>query len=82
MSVICYGELNSEKIAKENLIARQIVAEINKFGINDRQRWMIMYLMGLELEKIDEMRCVTEFVRTNKNDELFVANLSEESGER
>jgi hypothetical protein len=83
MEPIRYGELNSEKIASENETARKIVTEINQFGVNDRQRWMIMYLLGLELEKMDESRNVVQFVLEHKKSELFVSDttMKEDDGQ-
>lgn len=72
-----YGELQSEKIALENKTTRQIVDEINKFGVNDRQRWMLIYLLGLELENIENMKNVAGFVKDNRPD-LFVSSIAKE----
>ena len=44
-----YGEMQSEKLAADNKVSHQIVSEINQFGINDRQRWLIIYRLALEL---------------------------------
>ena len=58
-----YGKIKSEKIAEENKQARQIVLEISNFGISDRQRWLIMYFLALELEDFEKVREVTSFLK-------------------
>ena len=58
-----YGQAQSEKFADENKACRQIVKEINNFGVTQRQMLMIVYLMAMELENIDHMRTITKLVR-------------------
>jgi hypothetical protein len=69
-----YGELESEKLAQESNVARQIVDEINKFGVNDRQRFLVMYFLSLELENIDEMKELAAAIKTIKPD-LFLSSV-------
>lgn len=57
------GKTNADKLAEENKIARQIVSEIANFGISDRQRWLIMYYLCLELEDVDKMQEVSAFLK-------------------
>lgn len=71
-----YGVLESEKIAELNLTARNIVKELNDFGINDHQRQMIIYLLALELEDRQTMLDVTTIIR-EQNDHLLVSDLGE-----
>jgi len=70
-----YGQLNSEKLADDKKVAQQIVSEINKFGINDRQRWIIMHLLSLELENVQDMRDMVEFIKSKKDKEIFISKL-------
>lgn len=70
-----YGELESEKIASENNIARKIVKEINDFGISDRQRWMIIKLLALEIESVDHMKSLVSVIDELKGDEIFVSRI-------
>ncbi|NBW06495.1 MAG: hypothetical protein EBR82_00540 [Caulobacteraceae bacterium] len=70
-----YGELQSEKLTTESNIARQIVKEINTFGINDRQRWLIMYYLSLELETVEDMKELSSFIREKKGNSLFVTKI-------
>jgi len=70
-----YGELNSEKLANDSTISRRIVKEINDFGINDRQRWMIIYNLSLELENVEEMKMITSFIRENMGDKIFISKI-------
>jgi hypothetical protein len=71
-----YGQFQSEKIAAEFRIARQIVSEIGNFGINERQRWLIIHQLALELENPHEMREVIGLIKELKSD-LFLSNTGE-----
>ena len=70
-----YGQLQSEKLAEENETAHQIVREIGHFGINDRQRWLVIYYLAMELENVDEMKEITGFIKEFKGDTLFINRL-------
>jgi len=72
-----YGELQSEKMSEENRICREIVREINNFGINERQRWLIMYLLSMELEKVEDLKKMTNFIKENKGDNIFLMSSEE-----
>lgn len=67
-----YGQLQSEKMAEENRTAREIVREIGNFGINERQRWMIIYLLAMELENIEDLKELTGFIKLRKGDNVFL----------
>jgi hypothetical protein len=58
-----YGTSNADKLAEENLIARKIVKEISEFGINERQRCLIMYYLSLELEDIEKAQNISSFLK-------------------
>ena len=76
-----YGEFDSEKAAEENDACRQIVKEINQFGVNERQRMFIIYLLGLELENLDHMRKVTQLARElGKEQDMFLTDKVEDEG--
>lgn len=70
-----YGQMQSEKIATENKIARQIVSEINNFGISDRQRWLVLYQLSLELENVEEMKSMTSHIKDLKGDQIFISKI-------
>lgn len=70
-----YGQMQSEKIAAENKTARQIVSEINNFGISDRQRWLILYQLSLELENVEEMKSMTSHIKDLKGDQIFISKI-------
>lgn len=73
-----YGKLPSEKMAEENKVAREIVREISNFGVSDRQRWMIMYLLSLELENVNDMRAISSYIKEKKGHDLFVSSIAGE----
>ena len=74
MSQPLYGELKSEKQANDNLVCRQIVSEISQFGITERQRLMIIFLLAMEIEDQGRMREITACVKELAGDELFLSN--------
>ena len=76
-----FGELNSEKLAKDSNIARDIVREIGHFGVNDRQRWLVIYYLSMELENVDEMKRMTAFIKELKGDQIFINKIYDPTGD-
>lgn len=70
-----YGEMQTEKVAEDKRIAQKIVDEINKFGISDRQRWMILHLLSLEIEDVQDMRDMVSFIKSKKEKDIFITKL-------
>ena len=58
-----YGQTRAEKLAEENNTARKIVSEISNYGVSDRQRWLIMYYLALEIEDVEKMQETTAFLK-------------------
>lgn len=75
---VMYGQVGSEKVAEENQICRQIVRELSLFGINERQRALVIYLLALELENQELMATVTSQVKELVGDQLFLSGRVEE----
>ena len=67
-----YGQSHSDKLAEENLVCRQMVREINNFGITQRQSLLLIYLIALELENTDHMRTITQVVRGLTDDLMLI----------
>ena len=74
---VLYGQAQSEKRAEENNVCRQIVKEINNFGITQRQSLMVMYLLASELENVEHMRAITRLVRELGGEDLFLIGTPE-----
>jgi hypothetical protein len=70
-----YGEMQSEKIAQDNEIARNIVKEINHFGINERQRWLIIHSLALELENIEDMKNLVASIKQIGGDKISLTKI-------
>lgn len=70
--LVHYGQTQTEKLAAENEVSRQIVREINNFGISQNQALMVMYLLASELENIEHMRAITRLIRELGGNELFL----------
>lgn len=58
-----YGKTNADKLAEENETARKIVREISQFGVSERQKYLIMYYLSLELEDIEKAQEISGFLK-------------------
>jgi hypothetical protein len=58
-----FGQTRSDKLAEESLAARKIVNEIVQFGINERQKQLIMYYLSMELEDIEKVQVISSFLK-------------------
>jgi len=58
-----YGKTNADKLAEENEIARKIVREISQFEVTERQKYLIMYYLSLELEDIEKAQEISSFFK-------------------
>lgn len=67
-----YGKAKSETHAADNEVCRKIAWEISNFGITERQRLLLIYLLGLEIENVEHMRAVTQAVRDLQSDAFLV----------
>lgn len=63
-----YGSLQTDKVAEENEVCRQIAREISRFEISDRQRVVLIYLLSLELENREWFVPITTTVREVAHD--------------
>jgi hypothetical protein len=69
-----YGQLKSEKVAEENQICRQMVRNISFFGVTERQRLLLIYLLAMEIEDPERMRAITSLVKELAGHELFLSS--------
>lgn len=58
-----YGTTNDELDAEGSLKCRQIVKTIAQFGVTEKQRLKIIYLLALELEDRDQLQEITSLVK-------------------
>ncbi len=63
-----FGQTKAEEEAKEMLKCRQIVAEVVKFGVSQREILRIMQLLSLELENRDLMISLSERIKSSMNE--------------
>lgn len=74
-----YGQaMSSEGLAEEKQTCRQIVREISNFGVSERQRLFIIYLLAMELEDVSAMKQLTDTVRVLGGSELFLIDRAED----
>lgn len=64
--------MSSEKDVAEREIVHKIVSEINNVGITDRQRWLLIYSLALELENVGDMQELCQFIKDLKADSIFL----------
>ena len=57
------GQTDTEKWAKESLVNRQIVDQILKFGVNQRQLLNIINLLAMELENREALLAIASVVK-------------------
>jgi hypothetical protein len=62
------GQTETEKKAKSLQKCREIVSEINNFGINDFERLQIIYLLSLELEDRVLVEDFAEVIKGHRGD--------------
>ena len=58
-----YGENTTEENVKDMIKAREIVSEILNFGVNEKQKLKICYLLSLELENRENMLEIVEVLK-------------------
>lgn len=75
-----YGTTKSEKRAEENLACRQIMSELENFGVTQRQRMLLIYLLSLTLEDVGALKVLTTAVKDLAGDELFLATEGADNG--
>lgn len=72
MSDVVYGQLDSEKVAKENETCRKIVSEVTNFGVTQRQLKYIIYLLALNIDDVEVMRELVGAIK-ELSPEIFVS---------
>ncbi len=75
-----YGQLNSEKLARENEDCRRIVKEVLNVGLTQRQHMFLIYLLSLELENIEYVQTLADVIKEIAGDEIFISLKKEENG--
>lgn len=62
------GQTEVDKKARSLAKCREIVAEINNFGVNDFERLQIIHLLSLELEDRDLISDFAEVIKGYRGD--------------
>jgi len=57
----------NEDNAKENFIARQIIAEIMNFGVTQQQIMQVIYLLSLELEDREKSVAIAKIIKNSSD---------------
>lgn len=70
--------MKSQNISEENEVCRKIVKEIEMFGISDRQRYFVIYLLAQNLENIEICRELCIALK-EINPQAFISQYNEQS---
>jgi hypothetical protein len=62
-----YGKTETELLVEETLQCRQIIKEITKFGVSQKQILKIIELLSLELENIEHTREICGLIKELNN---------------
>jgi hypothetical protein len=62
------GQTEIDKKARSLTKCREIITEINNFGVNDFERLQIIHLMSLELEDRDLINDFAEVIKGYRGD--------------
>lgn len=73
-----YGQLNSEKLAKENEECRKIVKEILNIGLTQRQQMFLIYLLSMEIENIEFVQVMTGMIKEIAGDQIFISQRNDD----
>ncbi len=69
-----YGQTNTDEKLQKVQICREIVKKIIDFGVNDDQILSIIKFLSYELENVEKMKALTDFIKDLDNGILFVGN--------
>lgn len=75
-----YGQLTSEKLAKENEECRRVVHEILNIGVSQRQLMFLIYLLSLELENIEYVQALADVIKEIAGDQIFISKREGDNG--
>lgn len=67
-----YGETNNDEKLKKIKVCRDITKKIIDFGVNDDQILMIIKFLSYELENVEKMKLITDFIKELDSDIMFV----------
>lgn len=69
-----FGEFDSELLSKDKLLAREILKEINNFGISESQRVFLIQALSQELESIELSKEIS-FIIKDLSPNLFISRI-------
>lgn len=67
-----YGETSNDEKLKKIQVCRDIVKKIIDFGVNDDQILMIIKFLSYELENVEKMKLITDFIKELESDIMFI----------
>ena len=64
-----YGKTSDEDYLEKMIVCRDIVKEILNFGVSEKQKLQIIYLLALELENREIMLKIKDVTNNEENNE-------------
>lgn len=71
-----YGESSTDEKFKKVQTCREIVKKIVDFGVDDDQIIAIIKFLSYELENVEKMKLITDFMKEIESNVLFINNES------
>jgi len=57
---------------ESSIKCREIVQTILEYGVNQKEIYQIIFLLSLELENIEHMKKITQFINETKNSNILL----------
>lgn len=69
-----YGQTNTDEKLQKVQVCREIVKKIIDYGVNDDQILSIIKFLSCELEDVEKMKALTNFIKEMNNNITFIGN--------
>jgi len=63
---------NEIQSVESSIKCREIVQTILEYGVNQKEIYQIIFLLSLELENIEHMKKITQFINETKNSNILL----------
>jgi len=57
---------------EDSIKCRQIVQTILDYGVNQKDLYQLIYLLSLELENVDHMKKISQFINETKKSNILL----------
>lgn len=63
---------NEIQSVEDSIKCRQIVQTILDYGVNQKDLYQLIYLLSLELENVDHMKKISQFINETKKSNILL----------